>query len=252
MAPGEHLYLQAQSLTELYKFDLKLQRDFLINIFLTVWIFLLIPFATNLIKKKLSSSYVKYAGLSLLTLGLLVIAGRVYTPIDARQAMDLSPYRHSLTMRQPVCMPLPTVAYGNIDPEWYFQDGGTCITPQKNQRVSFTSLKIAEDRIRLRVEGLGTYPLKAILLPLKTMQDQSGTIMLRDVETGQQYIAPIHRDQRGGIAMTSFNTAGMDLKKSYEFELTSTIKTLQLGQGDKTGHPAYYAYFMMPPQPVKK
>lgn len=250
MAPGEYLYRRVQNFAALYNFDLKLQRDLLINSILVICLALLIPSIAAFIKQKASNKYLKYALITLLCSGLFVQAVRIYHPMDARQAMDISPFRHSLTMRQPLCIPLPTPKPGNLDPEWYFQDGGICITPQKNQKLHPSTIPVHET-VRMRVEGLGPYPLKSILMPLYVPDGVSGTVTIRDTRTGQAYAADVHKSKEE-ITPIAFNTAGMAVRDSYEFEVTSTtLELAHFSQGSDTGQPAYYAYFMMPEMPKK-
>lgn len=245
MAPGEYLYRKVQNFAALYNFDLKLQRDLLINSIFTIWLVLLIPSVVAFIKQKVSHKYVKYALLTVLFSGIFLQAVRIYHPLDARQAMDISPFRHSLTVRQPICIPLPTPRPTGLDPEWYFQDGGTCITPQKHQKLQPSAIP-ANEVVRMRVEGLGPYPLKSILLPLYVPDGVSGMVTIRDLRTGQSYTAAVHKS-REEIRPIAFNTAGVTVQDSYEFEVTSTtIGSARFGQGSDTGQPAHYAYFMMP------
>lgn len=251
MAPGEYLYRKVHNFVALYNFDLKLQRDLLINAIFVIWLALLIPNVVTFIKQKTTNRYLKYVLITLLFSSLFVQAARVYHPIDARQAMDISPFRHSLTVRQPLCIPLPTPVPGGVDPEWYFQDGGTCITPQKNQKLQPSPIS-ANKTVHLRVEGLGSYPLKSILLPLYVPDGVSGTVTIRDIRSGQSYVAAVHKSKEA-VTPVAFNTAGIAERDSYEFEVTSTtLELARFSQGSDTGQPAYYAYFMRPELPQKR
>jgi hypothetical protein len=208
----------------------KLQRE----VFLAFLILMLIFVAMYHVSRRLPFK-IRSFGIFILC---VVMACAMFRHIDTRSAglyIDISPFRKTLTARQPLCMPIPpTPAWDQQAMKnkakafpWYYESGdyGTCEHTNYGKIIDYSTNKTIDRGLNIETSSPeGVRPLSAILLPVTNLHpERSSALILEDLHSHQTFKAKITRGQ--SLVFAAFNLSGDPPDSHYVLSLHEVGKT---------------------------
>lgn len=256
LAPDVSTIFQAGAI---YDNHSKIQRDFLTHIFLVLLVsFAVAPIVWSLLSRKsqkilgvTTRSYVVAIGVV-----LAIVLARMFVVIDTTSssvAADFSTFRHSMTTRQPICLPVAPAPTWSPGTNWYLQYINGC------RPINFDKIPdIKSFKEPLTTPATFTVPskdqpekLQTLMLLVEAAGTDDAPITLTDVQSGIAYSTSVKHGSRDHMRYVSFNLNGFPQRDHYDFQIASTDPSLKLGSFTD-GKPAWYAYFVGLPAPPKQ
>jgi hypothetical protein len=247
LAPGEIIISMVHSVGDFYNYNLKAQREYMIAIFLLLWIFLLLPGILTAARKYLLK---RYAWLPLVVVLVLLVGlgTRVYRPINAGLLSNLGPYRSTLDAKQSICIPLPVPSLGSTDAGWVFQNKGGCAVGNTKLKIdTATFTRPVNPALTIDVLAPQDHRLMSVLFLLRTSPTISTPMSLYDNDAGTTYYATLY-PARDSLSAVSFNLSDLPERDIYHLTLTAGSEYPRAGFFQGTTTPVYYPYFMGRPQ----
>jgi hypothetical protein len=224
----------------------KIQREILISMFLVLSTGLLLPHVWRGAQKLAPRLHIPARVAVLVVTG--VALGFMYRPIDTTShqvALNIAPFRSSLAMQQPVCMPVAPTPSWSQGTNWFMAYGGGCETTGAfSMNVFDASSQTIEDGEIVQIAGHGKHSLMTVMLPVRLASSyNAATFTLQDIATGMQFIGQIKTSQDGAAQFVAFNTSGLAAAESYEFILTTDTPASTMIDDD--GAVVVQSYFML-------
>ena len=204
---------------QLFADHYKLQREILIMAFFIVAIGMLLPDAWA----KLRSLRAKwrpyaYAGGAL---AIVIFGIMVYRPIDTTSgsvAIDITPFRPTLTLRQPACMPVAPLPSWSPGTAWFFAQNGGCVFQGPSRAPAETAFTRDTINAPLRVAGVEGHNLMTVMVPVNVAAPHTAKIVrLKEVESGMVFTGKIMATSQNGVQFVAFNVAGLPMRLEYSF-----------------------------------
>jgi hypothetical protein len=224
----------------------KIQRETLISMFLVLSAGLLLPYVWSA-AQRLPIRLQVWGRIAVLCSAGFGI-GLLYRPIDTMShqvAINIAPFRSSLALRQPLCMPVAPTPSWSPGTNWYMSYGGGCETKGLLTASTLENLTLpVGEGVRIKVPGHGKHSLMAVMVPLRLeLPYRKGAVVIEDVKTGMRFTTQIRAEHGGGAQFVAFNTSGLAAQDSYEFILTTEVVSYTLI--DHTRTTPTQAYFML-------
>lgn len=234
----------------LYQDTFKLQREFLINFLLLIFIAL---FASRLLSKLKTSTKdrrmksVLYTGL-LLPLVLMNPLTKIDTN-DPSTSTNIASYRHALNNGHTVCMPVPPTPLWDYRAVWFFQYKGGCYPkmPSRPFAESSFTIPVSSKGVAVSIPTTPQDDLRTVTFLVKKLPGgPAGKITLKDSTSNYLFHADIP-STRYPYAFVNFNVGGLGPRESsYEMVLSSQNEgpSYFLGTFSSTKDVVMYPYFV--------
>lgn len=221
----------------------KLQREILIGVFLVLPAALLLPDAWATLHTWVKSGVLRLA----LGAGVIVLIGlAVYRPIDAKSgsvALDITPFRSSLTQGNPACMPVAPLPSWSPGTNWYFQYKGGCefvTLPRAPEPQEMT--EPVNSKTFVAMPGKSQYNLMSVVVPVWVPAPHHRQVFhLTDNRTGMTFSGAVLSSPQNSVQFVAFNVHGLAEQPAYHFTLTSEGPAFVSGDQQLRS----YGYFML-------
>lgn len=209
----------------------KLQRDVVLQFLLMFVIILAIDLLVLNAAKTRQRAYT-YAGYS----ACIVIAFCTFRPIDVTAAgsyVNIDPFRNDLHARTVKCMPItPTALWGTnyeipaVTYPWYFESApyGSCGRSNYSKIIDQQTFNLPLSKTPvLAIQLERAFPMRSLAIPLRTTsRSTTATITLKDLDTGNSYVAQIDKRQNDTMTYVIFNINGSSTEDHYRYRITSS------------------------------
>lgn len=246
LAPSADTVRPAADAAAIFADYFKVQREMLIAMFLVLSAGLLLPHVWRGAARLKAQWRVPARVAILFVTGFAL--GFIYRPIDVSShqvALDIAPFRSTLAMRQPLCMPVAPTPTWSQGTNWFMGFGGGCETIGgfKQDILASVAEPINDGRV-VRVGGHGNHSLMTVMLPVRLEAQHSESIFtLEDVATGMRFTSRVKTGEAGGAQFVAFNTSGLASAENYEFIVTTEVSAYVVLDDD--GYVPAQVYFML-------
>ncbi len=255
LAPDGSAYYGIREFNRTLIFNLKSQREILINASLLVSIFAIASYyygrIFNIFKFKIQMKYI--------ILGLIIFSiSIIYRPIDTISAgvsnEPLNAFRNQINSGVPTCVPLAPNVFFFEDANWSFGYKGSCQTLTNDlnifrPNVSKIDYIINDNNISYNAKffRLDTDNLQAVVVPVKYTGTTNCSLYLKDTNGGITYESKLKIRKDKSVQLATFNTTGIKQREKYTFKINSSCegKTF-IGRFNTHGEIMTYPYFFRP------
>lgn len=231
LAPDGPAYYGIELYRDMASFNLKSQREILINSLLLLALFIGVDY---LVSKYRTLSFVKIprqkTSVFVIPICLLILC-LVHRPIDTTSAgvtnQPLDAFRSQLNTEQPSCVPLAPSALFFPNANWSFSYKGTCQTLTHDLNIFKPDFQHMESPIKGQVLIYDTKAfrlqrseLQAIVIPIVNRADDAPEVTINEVNSGKKY-STTALGNGGDIQLITFNTTGLSSQDKYKFIISS-------------------------------
>ncbi len=248
LAPDAAIFSRLTNYEQIYAYNFKYQREFLVNIFLVISMFLAAMVAWPLIRKRLPGRVgLVVAGV---TAGLWL--GLLHTPIDVESAgvaASISPFRQSLNTGQSVCVPIPPTPKYFPNANWQYAFNTECHNRNFDRSPDYDSMNISlRDKISFTILNDASFdedrPLKTVYVVVKNLDPKTpAAFKLTEVVSGKEFTGYVPARGREELNFIPVNVASVPMRDEYEFTISSDSDQLRWGRFDTGDVYLYYPYF---------
>lgn len=245
LAPSADAVRPLADATAIFVDHYKIQREMLISMFLVLSLGFLLPHVWRGTRKFVGAWQVPARIVVLFVVGFSL--GYIYRPIDVSShqvAVSIDPFRSTLAMKQPLCMPVAPTPSWSQGTNWFMAYGGGCETIGAFNMNALENLnQPIEDGQLVKIAGHGQHSLMTVMLPVRlAVPHKETTLTLENVATGARFTGKLKADE-GAAQFVAFNTSGLAVAELYEFVLKTEVPTYTATHDEGTV-PAQ-AYFML-------
>jgi hypothetical protein len=244
LAPDSTVYTSIKSYQDVYYYNFKIQREYLIYIFLLILLFISFSYLADKINVIKSVKLLKYTT----PIIAILIVIRLFIPIDVQSsgtASNINQFRPAMNAGESVCVPTPpTPAYFPNALWQYSSNIDICHARNFNFTPDYGSMNTSiSSEYSLVVPNDTPFPLKTMYIVIKNINPQTPTeFKLTEVQSGVLYYGHIPARDKEQVNFIAINVSGQPYRKSYNFILTGPSN---LFVGRFKDHPKliYYPFF---------
>lgn len=252
LSPDGWAYFGPKEINQTLNFNLKRQREILINASLLIAVFAIASYYYK--KKYVLLGYrinFKFISLSILIIFICII----HKPIDATSAgvsnKPLSMFRNQLNAGTPTCVPLAPNVFFFINATWSFGYKGTCHTLTNDTNLfKPNTLKISYNlgdglvTYDAKYFRLDQYNLQAIVVPINYKGKYECSAYLKNINDDKVYETQILKNKNEPQLIT-FNTSGMNTSEKYTLQIsTNCNEEVLVGKFSPNQEIMTYPYFL--------
>lgn len=244
LAPDSTVFTSIKSYQDVYYYNLKIQREYLIYIFLLILLFISFSYLSDKINAIKSVKLLKYTT----PIIAILIVIRLFIPIDVQSsgtASNIDQFRPAMNAGESVCVPIPPTPAYFPNALWQFSGNiDVCHARNFNLNPDFDNLNSSiTSGYNLVVPNDTPFSLKTMYIVIKNNNPHTQTeFTLTDIQSGELYYGHIPARDNEQVNFIAINVSGQPYRKSYNFKLTGPSNLL-VGRFKDNPKLMYYPFF---------
>lgn len=245
LAPDAILFTHISDYKDIYLFNFKVQREFLIYAYLLTIILTAGYYAVGYLKNNREvHTRALTPSVIFTSMALLFI---IFKPIDvtsAGVAANIEPFRHQLNGGQSSCVPIPPTPRYFPNANWMFEFNTVCHPRNFEKNPDFENMTIdLREPVEFVIKNDVKLPLKTMYFSAKNNHPhQTARVTLTDEETEVSYTGIIPGNNKEKLHFFAIPIASLPAKDTYTFSLKSDYE-VTWGTFKGTDEPIVYPYF---------
>ena len=248
LAPDAPVYSSPDKYLQIYGFNVKVQREYLIYACLLLIMFAAGAWAYRWGRPRLAKAWRPLPAL-LAAAGIAGLLVRMYVPIDVQSAgvaANIGDFRRSLNTGQSVCVPLPPTPAYIAGASWTFEFNTICHGRHFEFTPDYTHFDISLHHpvtIHIPADPM-KLPLKTVYVVVRNRTPQRpANLTLTDPHSGISFTAQIPARSKETLNFIPINTSGLPYRPSYDLALSTDSPDVYWG--DFTNHHGHAFYYYL-------